>query len=28
VLAAGKRVCGPVAWLTSRPGQGFTCFQQ
>jgi 2-keto-3-deoxy-L-rhamnonate aldolase RhmA len=28
VLAAGKRLCGPVAWLTSRPGQGFTCFQQ
>lgn len=28
VLNAGKRLCGPVAWLTSRPGQGFTCFQQ
>jgi 4-hydroxy-2-oxoheptanedioate aldolase len=27
VLKAGKRLCGPVAWLTSRPGQGFTCFQ-
>lgn len=26
-LGAGKRLCGPVAWLTSRPGQGFTCFQ-
>jgi 4-hydroxy-2-oxoheptanedioate aldolase len=28
VLAAGKRLCGPVAWATSRQGQGFTCFQQ
>jgi 2-keto-3-deoxy-L-rhamnonate aldolase RhmA len=28
VLGAGKRLCGPAAWLTSRPGQGFTCFQQ
>ncbi len=27
VLAAGRRLCGPFAWLTSRPGQGFTCFQ-
>ncbi|HEY3178773.1 MAG TPA: aldolase/citrate lyase family protein [Casimicrobiaceae bacterium] len=27
-LGAGKRLCGPVAWLTSRPGRGFTCFQQ
>jgi 2-keto-3-deoxy-L-rhamnonate aldolase RhmA len=26
VLAAGKRICGPMAWQTSRPGQ-FTCFQ-
>lgn len=28
VLKAGKRLCGPFAWLTSRPGQGFTCFQR
>jgi 2-keto-3-deoxy-L-rhamnonate aldolase RhmA len=28
VLGAGKRLCGPFAWLTSRPDQNFTCFQR